>query len=53
MLSEFDYDWLILTSVNGVHAMWERRRNPSTKHFKHLQIAAIGPATRRPFRWAG
>jgi uroporphyrinogen-III synthase len=42
------YDWLILTSVNGVEAMWERIRKlriPRRK-FKHLQIAAIGPATK-------
>ncbi len=43
------YDWLILTSVNGVEAMWERRRKfrLTRRHFEHLQIAAIGPATRR------
>src|SRR2546425_1295832 len=43
------YDWLILTSVNGVEAMWERRRKfrLTRRHFKHLQIAAIGPATKR------
>jgi uroporphyrinogen-III synthase len=43
------YDWLILTSVNGVEAMWERRRRSrlTRKHFEHLQIAAIGPATKR------
>jgi uroporphyrinogen-III synthase len=42
------YDWLILTSVNGVHAMWERRRKfrLTRRHFQHLQIAAIGPATK-------
>src|SRR6266478_1240560 len=43
------YDWLILTSVNGVEAMWERLRKfrLTRRHFEHLQIAAIGPATRR------
>jgi uroporphyrinogen-III synthase len=43
------YDWLILTSVNGVEAMWERmRRLRATKSsFKHLRIAAIGPATKK------
>jgi uroporphyrinogen-III synthase len=43
-----NYDWLILTSVNGVQAMWERRRKfrLTARHFKHLQIAAIGPATK-------
>jgi len=43
------YDWLILTSVNGVERVWERigklriRRN----RLAHLKIAAIGPATRQ------
>ena len=43
------YDWLILTSVNGVEAMWERRSKfrLTRRHFQHLQIAAIGPATKR------
>jgi uroporphyrinogen-III synthase len=43
-----NYDWLILTSVNGVEAMWERLRRlriPRSR-LKHLQIAAIGPATK-------
>ena len=43
------YDWLILTSVNGVESMWQRVRRlrmPSAR-LKHLQIAAIGPATKR------
>ena len=42
------YDWLILTSVNGVDALFERmakkRLRPST--LEHLKIAAIGPATK-------
>ncbi len=43
------YDWLILTSVNGVEAMWERRKKfrLTRRHFQHLQIAAIGPATKQ------
>ncbi|MBI3647084.1 MAG: uroporphyrinogen-III synthase [Acidobacteriales bacterium] len=43
------YDWLILTSANGVEAMWDRRRKLrlTRRHFQHLQIAAIGPATKR------
>jgi uroporphyrinogen-III synthase len=43
------YDWLILTSANGVEAMWERiRRLRITRPtLKHLQIAAIGPATKK------
>ena len=50
-----DYDWLILTSVNGVEAMWERlaRLRLSNKNLKHLHIAAIGPATKRRSRNAG
>jgi uroporphyrinogen-III synthase len=44
-----EYEWLILTSVNGVEAMWARldRLGLSNKNFKHLHIAAIGPATKR------
>jgi len=42
------YDWLILTSVNGVEAMWERmeKLRLTKAHLQHLRIAAIGPATR-------
>jgi uroporphyrinogen-III synthase len=42
------YDWLILTSANGVEAMWERVRKLriTRRTLKHLQIAAIGPATK-------
>src|SRR5271154_2074079 len=42
------YDWLILTSANGVDAMWERVRKLriTRRMLKHLQIAAIGPATK-------
>ena len=43
-----EYDWLILTSANGVEAMWERmhRLDLSNKNLKRLHIAAIGPATK-------
>ncbi len=43
------YDWLILTSANGVEAMWERLRRLriTRRNLKHLQIAAIGPATKK------
>lgn len=43
-----EYDWLILTSVNGVEALAERmkRLRIRAEVLKHLQIAAIGPATR-------
>ena len=42
-----DYDWLILTSVNGVNALFERlrQRGGSEADLLHLNIAAIGPAT--------
>jgi len=44
-----DYDWLILTSVNGVEAMWQRLANlrVTKTNLKHLRIAAIGPATQK------
>ena len=43
-----DYDWLILTSVNGVEALTTRlkRVKTSPEALRHLKIAAIGPATR-------
>jgi uroporphyrinogen-III synthase len=43
------YDWLILTSANGVEAMWQRLRRLriARREMNHLQIAAIGPATKR------
>lgn len=43
------YDWLILTSTNGVEAMWQRVRKLriSGSKLSHLKIAAIGPATKK------
>jgi uroporphyrinogen-III synthase len=43
------YDWLILTSVNGVEAMWERieKLNLHARDFANLRVAAIGPATKK------
>lgn len=43
------YDWLILTSVNGVEAFWSHltRLRLNKRHLQPLQIAAIGPATRK------
>jgi len=43
------YDWLILTSVNGVEAMWERlaKLKLTKTNLKPLRIAAIGPATKK------
>jgi uroporphyrinogen-III synthase len=49
------YDWLILTSVNGVEALWQRlqklRLGPS--HLAHLKLAAIGPATKHAIEQHG
>ena len=49
------YDWLILTSVNGVEAMWERmgKLRLSKAALKHLRIAAIGPATKKAIEERG
>jgi uroporphyrinogen-III synthase len=49
------YDWLILTSVNGVEAMWERMeklRLPNAG-LSQLRIAAIGPATKKAIEQRG
>src|SRR5450432_518204 len=32
------YDWLILTSVNGVEAMWDRWKKISSSANNHLRI---------------
>jgi uroporphyrinogen-III synthase len=41
------YDWLVLTSVNGVEALFSRLEplGLSVDSLQHLKIAAIGPAT--------
>ena len=43
------YDWLILTSVNGVEALHSRltKLRISKRNLQHIHIAAIGPATRK------
>jgi len=50
-----DYDWLILTSVNGVDALWERltRLHLNKTSMRHLKIAAIGPATKKAIEKRG
>jgi uroporphyrinogen-III synthase len=50
-----DYDWLILTSVNGVEAMWERmsKLRLTKPNFAHLSVAAIGPATKKAIEERG
>lgn len=49
------YQWLVLTSVNGVEAVFERLKklNLTADHLKHLQIAAIGPATQKAIEAQG
>ena len=49
------YDWLILTSANGVEAMWQRlsKLRLTKKNLKHLRIAAIGPATKKAIEQRG
>jgi uroporphyrinogen-III synthase len=49
------YDWLILTSVNGVKAMWsrmEKLRLPKATP-SDLRISAIGPATKKAIEQRG
>jgi uroporphyrinogen-III synthase len=49
------YDWLILTSVNGVEALWERLKKLrlTKKKLDRLKVAAIGPATRKAIQQYG
>jgi uroporphyrinogen-III synthase len=49
------YDWLILTSVNGVRALFARMAGSKlrTPALSHLKIAAIGPATKRAIEQHG
>lgn len=49
------YDWLILTSVNGVDAMWQRLKTMGLTEasLKHLRVAAIGPATKKAIEQRG
>jgi len=49
------YDWLILTSVNGAESLFERMRQRGVKRsqLKHLKVAAIGPATKKAIEREG
>lgn len=49
------YDWLILTSVNGVEALFERleKKHIEPSALAHLKIAAIGPATKKAIEERG
>lgn len=50
-----EYDWLILTSANGVEALWGRLRKLHVRGqpMRDLKIAAIGPATRQAIEQHG
>jgi len=49
------YDWLVLTSVNGVNALFARmaRKRLDDAALAHLKIAAIGPATKKAIAQQG
>ncbi len=49
------YDWLILTSANGVEAMCARIKQLRLQKssLDHLQVAAIGPATKKAIERQG
>jgi uroporphyrinogen-III synthase len=49
------YQWLILTSVNGVEALFARLKKLriAPGRLAHLQVAAIGPATQREIEKQG
>lgn len=49
------YDWLVLTSVNGVEAMWERlaKLRVPRERILRMHVAAIGPATKRAIEQNG
>lgn len=49
LLNLRNYDWIILTSVNGVNAFWTRLRELglNKKSLRHTKIAAIGPSTKK------
>ncbi len=49
------YDWLILTSVNGVEAMWERMKKlkVTKARLEGMRVAAIGPATQKAVEQRG
>ena len=50
-----DYEWLVLTSVNGVDAVFQRLQSleMSAANLAHLEIAAIGPATQKEIEKRG
>ena len=50
-----EYEWLILTSVNGVDAVFARLKKlgMSVSELHHLRIASIGPATKKAIEAIG
>jgi len=50
-----DYDWLILTSVNGAEAVFARLKKlkMQVSSLAHLKVAAIGPATKKAIEAEG
>lgn len=50
-----DYNWLILTSANGVESLGKRmqRLKVPLRALSHLKVAAIGPATRAALEQRG
>lgn len=55
MAGILNYDWLILTSVNGVKMLFARmaQLGKSEADLLHLKLAAIGPATRKAIELHG
>jgi len=49
LLNLRNYDWIILTSVNGVNAFWARLQELglSKNVLRYSKIAAIGPSTKK------
>lgn len=55
MAGILNYDWLILTSVNGVKMLFARmaQSGKTEADLLHLKLAAIGPATRKAIELHG
>jgi uroporphyrinogen-III synthase len=48
-----EYDWLVLTSVNGAEVFFSRLEKLKSANLSGLRIAAIGPATREAIEREG
>jgi hydroxymethylbilane synthase len=53
LLSLADYDWLVLTSANGVVRLAELMEDAGGKFPAHIKVAAIGPQTAEQCRRLG